>query len=277
MVGKPGRWLVRVAIFILLLSATFIANSGIHSVADAHAAFRGVVSQRGQLLGGPMAARRTTREPVVPHGGGRAGTGSGVTRPSGYKATHGAQPPMTSGRRVSRTIAQASAWSSSSLPSGLGVLADITCPPGQTAMCVAVGQDTAGAAGVILTSSNGGANWAQRPIPAGVNALYGASCADVSHCWAVGQLGPSSNYDGVMLATTDGGRSWAVQSLPSTPFGPYPWIRRISCVKVTGYDCWAVAPDYEGVLATTDGGTTWQIQVFPKRAAWEYLQKTLTS
>src|ERR1039457_923606 len=132
MVGKPCRWLVRVAIFILLLSATFIADSGIRSVADAHAAaFRGVVSLRGQLLGGPMAARRTTREPVVPHGGGRAGTGSGISGPSGNKATHGAQPSMTSGRRVSGTIAQASAWSSSSLPSGLGVLADVTCPPGQ--------------------------------------------------------------------------------------------------------------------------------------------------
>jgi photosystem II stability/assembly factor-like uncharacterized protein len=130
-------------------------------------------------------------------------------------------------------------------------------------VCVAVGQDSAGAAGVIMTSADGGANWTPRSVPPSVNALFGVSCADGSHCWAVGQLGSSSNYAGVVLATTDGGQTWGAQTLPATPYGPFPWVRRISCMSTANYHCWAVSPAFGGVLATADGGATWSVQSIP--------------
>ena len=188
--------------------------------------------------------------------GGPGGTG-GAGGLTGERSSGTAPAARVGGLRYGAVSGSADGWTGASLPAGVGYLADITCVA--ASLCVAVGQDSAGTGGVILTSADNGVHWVSQAVPSSVNALFGVSCADTSHCWAVGQEAPSANYAGIVLATTDGGTAWTPQSLPGSP----PWLRRVSCVKSSGYRCWAVAPDAGVIYATVNGGATWQLQSFP--------------
>lgn len=224
------------------------------------------VALPGLAAANPPAALAAGRASVPTGGGGLAGGGAPGAL-SGWRAAEAVPASSKANQQPSQT-SLADGWAAASLPAGVGYLADVVCPRGSAGYaCVAVGQNAAGTAGVVLTSSDGGATWTDQSIPSSVNALFGVSCADASHCWAVGQQGPSANYAGTIVATADGGKTWATETPPSTPFGAYPWIRHISCVSASGYRCWAVAPDASEILATADGGMTWTLQSFPAPAS----------
>ena len=99
--------------------------------------------------------------------------------------------------------------------------------------------------GIVIHTSDGGANWDLQPKVTSSN-LLDVSFADDRHGWIAG--------DGVILATANGGASWSIQyaddhvTLKSVSFGD-------------AQEGWAVGrsygSDHPHVLHTTNGGSTW--------------------
>ena len=119
-------------------------------------------------------------------------------------------------------------------------LNSVSCPPGQTADCWAVG-----ASNTIIATTNGGSTWSAQTATGTFN---GVACPDTTHCFAVGQAG-------TIFATSNGGTSWGAQTSGITTN-----LNAVACVINAGaYDCWAVG-DAGVVLATSNAGSTWTSQ-----------------
>ena len=102
------------------------------------------------------------------------------------------------------------------------VVQSISCSNSQD--CTAVGHRT-GTPGLILSTTDGGANWNQVVGPGGTIDLFGVSCIPTTSCWAFG--------NGIVITRPDTGASWIIQFQTSSA-----WINGIDCVN-TG-QCWAV-------------------------------------
>ena len=116
---------------------------------------------------------------------------------------------------------------------------------------VSVGVDSCNA-GVVLTTSNGGASWFRQAIPAGIGDLQAVSSPDRCHVWAIGW---SSVVGGpIIVRTSDCGVTWTTQLVPYADF-----LDSISFV-----DPWHgwIGGGYYGagnsvIYQTSDGGNTW--------------------
>ncbi|HMK91517.1 MAG TPA: YCF48-related protein, partial [Thermoleophilia bacterium] len=161
----------------------------------------------------PSSSPKTTRPSARPT---PRPTPTPVTLPAGWTA--GAAAPQ---------------WS----PSPSGTRADLTSLDVLGSAGWAVG-----AAGTLVTTSDGGATWHSQPT--GYDGwLAGVAFGDAGHGWAV-------SAQGAITASSDGGASWSGQDAPGS--GP---LTAVAAVDAT--HAWAVGgtEDAQGmILATTDGG-----------------------
>jgi len=97
--------------------------------------------------------------------------------------------------------------------------------------------------GLILNTTNGGANWSSQTI--GTNGLNAVAFVNTNDGWAVGQLG-------TILVTTNGGTSWSPQTSGTTAS-----LDGVAFADVN--DGWAVGSTGT-ILVTTNGGATWSPQ-----------------
>lgn len=129
-------------------------------------------------------------------------------------------------------------------------LSNLTCPSVTT--CFAISTDDA-SVGLVVSTSDGGAQWATRYQPSSSVQIDALSCASPLDC-AAALEGPNSS--GVAL-TVDGGEHWTVSRLPAAPSGG----GRVWCASAS--TCVAVvdATYSKGSLGitytTTDGGSSW--------------------
>jgi hypothetical protein len=137
---------------------------------------------------------------------------------------------------IAATTDGGATWSTQSVPDGVGVLDQVSCP--SSTDCVALSNGSDGPAAVATT--DGGATWSIQTLPSAVDTVAGISCATPSNCMAVGETSTSS---GVAMATTDGGANWTVESVPSGPA-----LTGVSCASTT--DCVAVGGGM--ILGTTN-------------------------
>ena len=151
-------------------------------------------------------------------------------------------------------------WADESPPAGAYVLSGVYCTSGAED-CDAVGYTTppaSPAGGVVVTTTDGGADWSMVSVPAGTPSLYAVSCwLGVTDCEASGGGGGQAT----VLATTDG-TTWASQPLPPRA----SVLRAVSCPAAG--DCfaagYALTSSYAGaVFATTNGGATWSAEEVP--------------
>ncbi|MGB9178363.1 MAG: YCF48-related protein [Pyrinomonadaceae bacterium] len=100
-----------------------------------------------------------------------------------------------------------------------------------------------GADGIILVTTNGGANWTS--LSSGTTAfLTGVSFLSTGEGWAVG--------GNVVLHTTNGGTSWTPQAVPANT-----WVKDI--LLLDGQNGWSVG-QLQNIIHTTDGGSLWTTQ-----------------
>ncbi|HEY5272814.1 MAG TPA: hypothetical protein VIJ34_06220 [Acidimicrobiales bacterium] len=136
---------------------------------------------------------------------------------------------------VLQTTDGGSTWGSATIPSGLEVVGQATCP--SPTACFAIG-DTASAP-VVLSSIDGGSTWTMLSVPSTVSSITSISCATPTNCSLSGRLpggvnfgrgagpggsfvaGPNGDYSPVdgpgsgpamIASTTDGGSAWSIQS-----------------------------------------------------------------
>jgi photosystem II stability/assembly factor-like uncharacterized protein len=124
-------------------------------------------------------------------------------------------------------------WTNSPLPSGVGILRDVTCATG---ICVAVGTPSTAmtgfvpAGGQLLTSRDGGSTWQVLPVAAHDDA-FGVACPEPKVCVVVGTdwIGQSDPVpSGGVVSTLDGGTTWRSATLHYVPVG----LASIACPLV---------------------------------------------
>ncbi len=96
-------------------------------------------------------------------------------------------------------------WHTAASYTPLANVQAVSCAPSSSAAsatCVAVGDDGANFASIIVTS-NGGSTWSDSTVPSGVTLLSTVSCPSAAICYAGGGSG--------ILKSTDGGSTWNVQ------------------------------------------------------------------
>ena len=157
-------------------------------------------------------------------------------------------------------------WDFQTFPAALdddGVsLESVSCS--STSNCMAVGEIGSASGGVIITTTDGGADWtAQTPPSIAFGStpveyqLEGVSCTSATQCVASGDTPVTSDNpyaQGFLMVTDDGGANWSYQFLVES--GTY--IGAVSCSSNS--DCVAVANvRLNGMEAfiTNDGGQSW--------------------
>ncbi len=125
--------------------------------------------------------------------------------------------------------------------------------------CVVGGQATADEPGVILRTTDAGADWSD-VTPAGLTAtLTNVSFSDATHGWV-------GTAVGTVLKTTDGGATWATIALPSAGK---------DSVVVDFVDArhgWAGGPRGR-IWRTTNAGRTWTSSRYPGSEGYNMLQQ----
>jgi len=116
-------------------------------------------------------------------------------------------------------------WAPATLPSGVGILRDVTCTIG---LCVAAGTPntaTTGfvpAAGQLVTSLDGGSTWQLVAVPVGRDDAFGVDCPNAKTCVTVGTdwIGTSQPVPSAgIVSTFDGGTVWRAADLKYVPVG----------------------------------------------------------
>ena len=157
-----------------------------------------------------------------------------------------------------------------SFPYAVSSLFAVSCPA--PSVCDAVGGTTGpGQAsgsfgpgegpGVVLNSTDGGADWTPQVLPAATGPLSAVSCASTSVCEALG----NDPYAGApfIVGTTNGGATWQSQTAPPGVQTPL----QLSCPSTS--DCTGVGETSAGstsdaeIFDTTDGGSTWTTETAP--------------
>jgi photosystem II stability/assembly factor-like uncharacterized protein len=114
--------------------------------------------------------------------------------------------------------------------------------------------------GLLLHSTDGGANWKRVAVDT-KQALTDVYFVDAQHGWVVGQsIDPASDTPGPsqILATSDGGATWTPQAkLPTSLYA----VR-----FADASNGWAVGFDWK-IYHTSDGGATWTEQNTQERSA----------
>jgi len=127
---------------------------------------------------------------------------------------------------IAFTVDAGTDWTAASVPSGIGLLHDVSC--GSAMVCTAVGTlatsytDVIQGKGAILTSEDGGQTWASVPSPPGVNDAFGVSCPTARRCATVGTVWAPTNPPtpiGGVVTSEDGGASWTTRRAEYIPVG----------------------------------------------------------
>ena len=157
-------------------------------------------------------------------------------------------------------------WVESELPTGQQNLTLTAIACATASDCWAVGYTSTGSSGfvsehgVILATTDGGANWKLERLPPGVWSLAGISCPSAAECVAVGQTDTGQSE---ALMTANGGGSWSsrAMSLPDT----VQQLDGVSCPSAT--TCWAVGvgtSNQAAIVSTGDGGQKWTLDPSPE-------------
>ncbi len=144
---------------------------------------------------------------------------------------------------VARSTDGGATWAAASVPTGVGLLHDVSCTGGS--ICLAVGttstttSDVVKATGIVLVSTDAGTTWANRTPRRSVDdafglACAGASCATVGTIWTVGE--PSTPIGGV-ATTVNAGATWTYPPLQYVP----THLVDVACATTTS--CVAVGDD----------------------------------
>jgi hypothetical protein len=158
-------------------------------------------------------------------------------------------PAPTSTLALTTTVPSAPpTWTVRTVPSGVGILNDVTCP--SATQCYAVGGHEFGSGpGWVIGSSDGGRSWQtlNRTRLAWLSAI---ACPTAHTCAAVGgtQAPGGQGWMPVAFTTTDAGLRWSSETIPSQ-LGA---LDDIACPSSTV--CIAIG---SGIARTTDGGATW--------------------
>ena len=112
----------------------------------------------------------------------------------------------------------------------------------------------AGNTGLILNTTDGGANWNEQTTPPN-NTYYSVFFTDTQNGWAGG-------FAGKLIRTTDGGATWVDGTAGTNRF-------RYDLYFISPDSGWVVGGDHGGypsfipnreILFTSDGGNTWSLQ-----------------
>ncbi len=101
-----------------------------------------------------------------------------------------------------------------------------------------------GERGLILKTSNGGADWSEQPIPGLNRTLNKILFTSLTKGFAVGN-------NGTMIYTIDGGNTWEVL------LNQFPVNEHLTAISFYGQDRGYVASSTGEIYHTTDAGTTW--------------------
>jgi hypothetical protein len=184
---------------------------------------------------------------------------SGVCIAVGYGSS-------AAGAAISQSTAPAT-WTSSTLPTpsgGIGSLSQIVCPTSAaTPACFAIGTNTAGTAGVILSATIGSSaphsvTWTTDTVPS-VTSFSQLTCPSSSAtpvCFAIG------NASTAIIASFSSGTTWATYTAPTSPTVTATGFTSIVCPSTTL--CFATGKTSSAaVIESLKTGTTWQNDTLP--------------
>jgi photosystem II stability/assembly factor-like uncharacterized protein len=122
----------------------------------------------------------------------------------------------------------------------------------------------AGNTGLILHTSDGGANWNQQTAPP-TNSYYSIFFTDTQNGWA-------SGYSGKIIHTSDGGNNWVEQSSGSNRFLLDLFFLNPDTGWISGGDHGTFPSfiNHREILFTSNGGNTWISQYNQSNEAWLY-------
>ena len=134
---------------------------------------------------------------------------------------------------------------------------------GSTAICIAVGQNTASSPNspLLVITTDGGSTWSTQSITSSSGSFTGASCTgsgSTAICVAVGTIGVNP----LLAVSTDGGSTWSIPTITGLPSGNFDGV---SC-QGTGSTAVCAAAGGNSttglplLVQSTDGGNTWAIQ-----------------
>jgi len=160
-----------------------------------------------------------------------------------------------------------------SFPYAVSNLFAVSCP--SPSVCTTVGGTTGPGEssgdfgpgegpGVVLNSTDGGAEWTPQALPAGTGPLSAVSCASTSVCEALG----SDPYVGApfIVGTTDGGATWQSQTAPSG----IQYLTQLSCPSTSACTGIGETPAGPVIIGTADGGATWTTETAPPGLTYLY-------
>lgn len=141
---------------------------------------------------------------------------------------------------------------------------------GNTAVCVAAGNDFNTSLPLIVATTDGGATWSVKAIPGAPTGQFNtASCTpSVGICIAAGQALSAAP---LLATSTNGGKTWGVQTITGSP-GVATLIRS-SCTGSGATAICIVVGDISGgtggpyLAETIDGSTTWSSVTIPGTVA----------
>jgi hypothetical protein len=176
--------------------------------------------------------------------------GCGVTHRANQSPPNTTAESATTTSRTSAPAAAPAAWTSRSLPVGIGVLNDVTCP--SATQCYAVGgMEYGSSSGWIVASDDGGDTW-QVENSASQSWFSAIACPTATRCVAIGGTSTGQDDSPLVVVTTDG-HLWSPVTLPSGVDA----LSDVACASTTS--CVAVGSS-NGYLRTTDGGSSWTVE-----------------
>jgi photosystem II stability/assembly factor-like uncharacterized protein len=111
-----------------------------------------------------------------------------------------------------------------------------------------------GASGVVLKSTNGGANWSSTTSPNAGSTIYTIDAFDATTAWVTGTVGGSADVS--IWKTTDGGTTWTPQYNDPTGFGDALRMFDVNNGVYFGDPNTSTASKWE-LLTTSNGGSNW--------------------
>ncbi len=158
-----------------------------------------------------------------------------------------------------------------SFPYAVSNLFAVSCP--SPSVCTTVGGTTGPGEssgdfgpgegpGMVLNSTDGGAEWTPQALPAGTGPLSAVSCASTSVCEALG----SDPYVGApfIVGTTNGGATWQSQTAPPG----IQYLTQLSCPSTSACTGIGETPGGPVIIGTIDGGATWTTEPAPPGLAY---------
>jgi len=177
------------------------------------------------------------------------------------------------------TANNGASFSDSPLPSG-DSMESLDCPTAET--CVAVGTSDAlstsdWTAGVVASTTNGGASWTSGALPAGfgINYLSRLTCVDAGHCSVIGiiainvpsQVCPGTNQSPSSTPGATTPQSPEVQAISSMESALTAAAYAKMASDGVGSYCSSSSTQFvNDIASTSDGGLTWTPEALPSSA-----------